>query len=966
MVMAAAMAAVQLRAEEPATVKVDRAAQLQFFEARIRPVLIKHCYECHSAESETVKGGLRLDSALGWSRGGDSGPAIVPGKPEESSLLAALKFDGVEMPPSGRLAGQIVSDFENWIAGGAVDPRREEPALAPSPAPHNQIAAKDLWSFQSVASVAIPEVKATEWPRTAIDHFVLARLEQSGLKPIEDADAGTLLRRLSFDLVGLPPSTATIEQLQSSTTGFDLDSTADDLLQSKQFGEHWARHWLDVARYADSNGGDFNATFHDAWRYRNYVIDVFNSDQPFDQFIVEQIAGDLLPAANDQQRSKQVIATGFLMLGAKMLSERDKRKLQMDVVDEQISVVGTAFMGLTLGCARCHDHKFDPVSAEDYYALAGIFKSTHALEGEIQKYVSDWIRPPLPISLEHRRALDEYKAESDQLAKRIAAVEKQIKTLDKKQSGSQLLEQGVVIDDSQAELVGNWKRSTNSKPYVGKDYIHDEREEKGEKSVTFRTRLPREGQYEVRLSYTAAGGRADNVPVSITHHSGISQLTVDQEKPPTIEKLFLPLGKYRFNTAEDAVVTISTAGTVGFVIVDAVQFVESAGSDAAKQTAAAAKSKTSEAQSDDAVISPELAEAKQQLAELQAQQAKLKKNAPPPAPLALAVEEAKEIGDCHICIRGEPDQVGAVVPRGFIKALQSDAQHSFSQASSGRLELAQWLADPRHPLTARVVVNRIWKNLMGEGLVPSVDNFGQLGERPTHPELLDYLAREFIEHNWSTKWLVREIVRSHAYQLASRSDETCEAIDPENVLLWRANRKRLSAEAIRDTFLSATGELSLDSAESPVGDLGTLVTQNNPNDAGYSQSGNSRRTIYQPIIRNELPALMRVFDFADPDVGTGGRSATTVPAQALWMLNGPMVQTQAAILARDVTAQAAEVEERIVNIYVRALGRHPTYAELKLAREFIERIEDKKHEAIEPWSDLAHAVFATSAFRLID
>lgn len=960
------------RAQTPPAVRSDQARQLNFFESRIRPVLIKHCYECHSAESESLKGGLRLDSAVGWMRGGDSGPALVPGQPQDSLLLDALRFDGLEMPPSGRLPDETLADFEKWIAEGAVDPRRDEPVLAPSPAPHAKASADELWSFQPLAAVDVPPVQARDWPRTVIDRFVLARLEQAGLAPIEDASSGTLMRRLAFDLVGLPPSPEVVEQSQGVQTNAELDYHIERMLESKQFGEHWARHWLDVARYADSNGGDFNATFHDAWRYRNYVIDVFDRDQPFDQFLVEQIAGDLLPAANDQQRSRQLVATGFLMLGAKMLSERDKSKLVMDVVDEQLSAVGTAFMGMTLGCARCHDHKFDPVTAQDYYALAGIFKSTHTLEGEIQKYVSNWIRPELPISQEHRQALDRYEAETQRLKRSIAAVEKQIKSLSGGQAESAALAQGLVVDDSQAELVGEWKSSTNSKPFVGAGYIHDDRQAKGEKSVRFRARVPQPGKYEVRLAYTGTGGRADNVPVTIAHEDGLAQLSVNQEKPATIDKLFLPLGSYRFDPARDAIVTVSNAGTTGFVIVDAVQFVAldpPASADKSSATGEVADRGASKAEAS------ELVEAKRQLTQLQAEQKELEKHAPPPAPRALAVTEAKEIGDCHLCIRGESDQLGAVVPRGFIRALEFDGPAQFDNHSSGRPALAKWLSDPRHPLTARVIVNRIWQNLLGEGLVPTVDNFGQLGQRPSHPELLDYLAHQFIEHDWSTKWLVREIVRSRVYQLSSRSDARCEAIDPENTLLWRANRKRLSAEAIRDTFLTATGELSSENGQAPVAELGTLVTQNNPDDSGYAQGSSSLRTIYQPIIRNELPALMRVFDFADPDASTGGRAVTTVPAQALWMLNGPMVHTQASILARDVLESTPETDARIETIYVRALGRRPSYAELKLAREFLESAGGSSPRAgaapaeagaTELWSDLAHAVFAASAFRMID
>ncbi|MCC6510174.1 MAG: PSD1 domain-containing protein, partial [Pirellulaceae bacterium] len=625
-------------AQKPAS-----ADQLAFFESRIRPVLVKHCYECHSSGSSALKGGLRVDWAGGLTSGGDSGPSITPGHPEDSLLIDALEYDGMEMPPAGKLSADIVADFKAWIADGAIDPRQQPPTESAVPPKHQQLAASQLWSFQPVKKVIPPDVKATAWPTTAIDHFVLAKLEQAGIAPIEDADLSTLVRRLTFDLTGLPPMPAVVDRLANSSAEFDLTAYIDQLLDSEAYGQHWARHWLDVARYADSNGGDFNATFHEAWRYRNYVIAAFNDDKPFDQFIIQQIAGDLLPADNDQQRTEQLVASGFLMLGAKMLSERDKSKLQMDVVDEQVSIVGTAFMGLTLGCARCHDHKFDPISTQDYYALAGIFKSTYVLEGEIQKYVSNWIRSPLPISDEHRAQLDEYQTRSDALKARITKVEKLIKTLDKKAAAP---------TDAASPTT---TPSTTTKP--------------------------------------TSSTPTSSTPASSTPASSTPELV--------------------------------------------------------------------------APASDELTMAKAELEKLQAEMQALKKSAPPPAPLALAARDAKEIGDCQVCIRGEPHQLGPVVPRGFIGDLNYAAPPVFTKEQSGRVELAKWLADGRHLLTSRVIVNRIWKNLIGEGIVPSVDNFGALGEAPTHPELLDYLAHEFTTHQWSTKWLIREIVRSHVYQLSS-------------------------------------------------------------------------------------------------------------------------------------------------------------------------------------------------------
>jgi hypothetical protein len=784
-------------------------------------------------------------------------------------------------------------------------------------------------------------------------------MQSKQLTPLPDADVGTLLRRLAFDLTGLPPTAADVWQLHQSPEYFDWDGYIDRLLQSRAFAEHWARHWLDVARYADSNGGDFNATFHDAWRYRNYVVDAYFNDMPFDQFVVEQLAGDLLSAETPDDRHRQLVATGFLAIGAKMLSERDKVRLQLDVVDEQVSTVGSAFLGMTMGCARCHDHKFDPIPTEDYYALAGIFKSTHTLEGEIQKYVSNWIKTPLPIAPEHEQQLREYSEHLAALEQSIAQTEEIIKT--ESMGSDSLLGDGTIVDDAQAELVGNWKRSSLSKPHVAGGYIHDDESEKGEKSAIFRTRLLSSGKYQVWIAYQSGGNRAKNVPIAIRHAHGLSQVELNESKEPTENKLFELLGTFDFTDSADAEVAITTAGTSGYVVVDAIRFTEHSADGTDAPTAA---------QNDKQRESPALVEAKARLELLNTQLKELRKSAPPPAPTALAAQDAAEIGDCAVCIRGEPHLLGPVVQRGFLSKVNLPTAQPLQipEDQSGRLELARWIADPQHPLTARVFVNRIWSHLVGVGLVASVDNFGQLGQRPSHPELLDYLAHEFVEHGWSTKWLIREIVRSHTYRLSSHSDAAREAIDPENILLWRAHRKRLSAESIRDTLLVATGDLDTSLAESPVASLGTLVTQNSANDTGFTVASDSRRTLYMPVIRNELPSLMRVFDFADPDYGTGDRAETTVPAQALWMLNGPVVRSQAEQLAADLLSASSSPAQRVEQLYVRALGRVPTDNELVLALDFLIQVPPNSAPGfeLEIWTDVVHAVLASSSFRMTD
>lgn len=925
--------------------------QIEFFESRIRPVLIEHCYECHSAESDSIKGGLLVDSAPGLLKGGESGPAIVAGAPQESLLLEAMKYESYEMPPDGKLSPQILADFEQWIAMGAPDPRNDARPSHDAAKGVDVEKGREFWAFQPPEPHVIPEIPEPQLAHNWIDHFVIAQLHDAGLEQVPVAERATLLRRIAYDLTGLPPRPDDIERYLYTDEPTTIENYIDRLLQSPQYAEHWGRHWLDVARYADSNGGDFNATFHHAWRYRNYVIETFAADRPFTQFILEQIAGDLLDSTDDAQRERQLVATGFLMLGAKMLSERDKEKLRMDVVDEQISTIGSAFLGMTLGCARCHDHKFDPIPTTDYYALAGILRSTQTLDGEIQKYVSNWTRQPLPLSSEHQLALDEFQQQSARLEKEIKARKQELKAHEADSSKSQILGQGILIDDAQATLVGDWKASTYSKNFIGDGYIHDDRKDRGNKKVIFEVDIPADGEYELRLAFPGSKGRASNVPVRIVYGTGETQIQVDQTKQAPILTMLKPIGRFPFRQDAPAIVEISNTDADGYVIVDALQLVPVEDLDAPDDPQAA------QAVADVAAL-------KQTIDDLETQLKQLQKNAPPPAPLALAVREEKQPGDYFVCIRGEHRNLGDKVQRGFLTVADFEDAPTIATDQSGRLELARWIADPRNPLTARVYVNRVWSHLLGEGLVRSVDNFGQLGQRPTHPLLLDQLAVEFVEHNWSTKWLVKQILLSRTYQLSSQHDEATWQHDPENRLLWRANRKPLPAESLRDTMLLAAGELDPARGGPPVAHLGTLVTKNTADDQGVEQTSTTMRTLYQPVIRNELPALMRVFDFADPDFVSGKRSHTTVPTQALWMLNGPFIREQSRkVIQRIDERQFSTDSERTEHLYRFVMGRPPTPEEVELTREYLGADDDRQDEL---WVDLAHALFASSAFRMLD
>jgi hypothetical protein len=938
-----------------------------FFKSRIRPVLVKHCYECHSAKSKKVTGGLLLDTAGGFRKGGDSGASFVPGKPEESLLMQALRYESLEMPPADRLPDNVIKDFQRWIQMGAPDSRTEVATQRVRQAIDIE-AGRKFWAFQPPRRHARPATKNADWPQSDIDAFILAKLEAAGLQPAANADRRTLVRRLYFDLLGLPPSPEEVEAFLNDPSPNAVESLVGRLLESPQFGVHWGRHWLDVARYADSNGSDFNATFHDAWRYRDYVVDAFNNDKPYDRFVIEQIAGDLLPYDSDAARSEQIIATGFLMVGAKMLSERDKEKLRMDVIDEQVDTIGRALMGLTLGCARCHDHKFDPIPTRDYYALAGIFRSSITLQGESQQYVSTWKPSPLPAKPEHRAAVKQHTLTRKKLTVSIAAAKKELTAA---RSLARKLRRGenvVTIDDVAAKKVGRWKDSTISPGYVGKGYIHDDDTKKGEKSVRFPITVFKDAFYDVRLSYTGGNGRAGNVPVTVVGAQGEKVVILNQKKKPTIGNLYASVGRFEFAVGKVASVTISNRGTKGHVIVDAVQLVEvdTAGNpvlsgnevDARKLAAADRAVKT---------LDEKVKEQTEWLKQLN-------KNAPPALPQAFAVMERKEIGDCEIRIRGEHKNLGPKVPRGFVQVATARLQPPISDKESGRRELAAWIASPTHPLTARVMVNRIWYHLLGEGIVPSLDNFGTIGARPSHPELLDHLTIDFIEDDWSIKRAIRRIVLSRVYQMGSNDNRQSAEIDPKNSLLWRARRRRLPAEAIRDSMLFIGGRLDLTAGGSPVAGLGTLVTTNSSNDRGFERKTSSRRSLYLPIIRNELPTMLTVFDFANPDLVTGKRPVTNVPAQALLLMNSPFVMNSAEQTAARVLATKPESELELVNqTYRRVLCREPTAADASRAIAFLNsarKTKDSKRSETEAaaraLSELIHVLFASSEFRTLN
>ncbi len=934
----------ELRAANPAPpekpVAADPAkpldqAGIDFFEKRIRPVLTESCAGCHSADAEKnkkLKGNLFLDTRDGVLKGGDSGPAIVPGKPSESLLLKTLHYaDELKMPPKGKLTDAAIKDFEKWIAMGAPDPR-----TATAVVPRRQVGmtieeGRKFWAYQLPKRPQVPVSREPKASVNEIDAFILAALEKKGLKPAPLADRATLIRRLYYDLVGLPPSPEEMDAFVADKNADAYEKLVDKLLASPHYGERWGRHWLDVVRYAESvtlRGFVFNQ----AWRYRDYVIDSFNADVPFDRFINEQIAGDLLTSADSTDRARKLIATTFLQLGNTNLEEQDKKQLRMDVVDEQLDVITKGFLGQTVTCARCHDHKFDPIPTKDYYALAGILRNVRALE---TANVSKWLEVPLPANPDREATLKKHEAAVAALQAKVAAAKANGAT--KVAAGVLAVKDvpGIVVDDAQAKKVGEWMDSTSNKTYIGAGYVHDKDTGKGDKSITFQPESLPPGRYKVRLAYSPGTNRASDVQVHVASADGDKTILVDMKKNPPIDGRFISLGEYRFEKNGIAYVLVSNEDTKGHVCPDAVVFLPLDQKEQAKDDPKPAKAE------------PDNIKAlEDELKKLQA--------SGPKRDLTMSVLEEKVIEDTKVHVRGSVHTLTELAPRGFLTVAVHGTVPLIPRTQSGRKELAHWIASANNPLTARVFANRAWHWLLGDGIVRTTDNFGTTGELPSNPELLDHLALSFIDKKWSAKELVRYIVLSRTYRQSSTGDAATSTADPENRLFGHANRRRLEAECIRDTTLSVSGQIDL-----ARGGLTFPVTL--AADYGYKANSN-RRSVYLPLFRNSMPEILEVFDAADTSVVTGRRNAGTVAPQALFMMNSPFVLDQSKHAAARVLAEKhPDDATRLTRTYRLALGRSPTDGEREIAARFLKGKPEK-----DAWAALFHALFASAEFRYVN
>ncbi len=734
---------------------------LEFFENKIRPVLATNCYVCHSAEAKTRMGGLSLDTRDGIREGGQRGHAVVPSDPAESLLLAAIRYQGdLKMPPEGKLSEDVVANFETWIKMGAPDPRESSARVAETTI--DLSLGREYWAFQAPVKRPPAPVKDLAWPRGMIDQYVLAGLESRGLRPVADAGKPDLLRRVTIDLTGLLPSVEELEAFLADDSERALANVVDRLLDSERYGERWGRHWLDVVRYADTIGRTRNLPFPMAWRYRDYVIRAFNRDKPYDRFLVEQLAGDLLPHSSGDERRENQVATGFLALGAHDLNEPDAKQFEMDIADEMINVTTRSVLALSVGCARCHDHKFDPIPAKDYYAMAGIFHS--------------------------------------------------------------------------AELRNGLRR----RPRFNAGYFQIER--------------------MVEL---------DGVPAFVSAEGAAQQA----ER----ERLWQEL-----RAAEER----------------------------ADRTACRS-------------LVRELAKV------------------PLPGNLAMGVVEAAKPANVRLNIGGDPHTLDKEVPRGFVQVLFAESAQlpEIGDGESGRLQLAQWLTRPDNPLTARVMANRVWRHLFGQGLVATVDNFGSSGRQPTNQALLDYLAVRFVEGGWSVKALVREIALSRAYRLSTRSDPANFEVDPDNDHLWRANIRRLEAESVRDSVLLVSGELRDDAGRAPAEDFDPFRLIN-PGDRRIRpwELNERYRSVFVPVIRNLARPMFETFDFPEPSETKGSRDVTTGPAQALFLMNSEFVRSNALVAAERLMAGRHSDRERVRHAFQQVLGRAPSAGEADRTLRHVEAI----------------------------
>ncbi len=1034
------------------------------FEKNIRPVLARQCLVCHSSRTDPM-GGLRLDSREGMIKGGSRGPAIVPGKAAESLLLRAIRQSGtLKMPPSGKLKDDEIAAFAQWIEMGAPWAAAARPAGA---------ATQKYWAFVPPSDSKLPEVRNRAWVNSPLDSFVLAGLEAKGLKPAPAADKRTLIRRATFDLTGLPPTPAEVQAFLGDKDPGAFARVVDRLLESPHYGERWGRHWLDVARYADSNGLDENLVYRHAHRYRDYVIQAFNQDKPYDLFLKEQLAGDLLPGpVSDRVAFERWTATGFLSLGAKMLAEDDPKKMEMDIVDEQLDTTSRTFMGLTVACARCHDHKFDPIPTADYYSLAGIFKSSKTMENF--KVVAQWheyVLAPEPEREKLKEHQARIEAKNKEIGKVSSAENKKLVEAAREHAGDYLLAAGDMLRYEEIPLQpmqkGAMKREAgsfdrgNANRSLEKEKNNVPKGAKGPYFAEYDVNLPAAGNYQVDLleEETANGtvdlwangvlevrgkrgvGNGQNsaeaggwrVAAVLPLHAGLNTIRLEhksrfpyfealalgewrgQEVPRSMQQTSLKYGLNpgflenwveavrRERGAPASVLYALFGGPLSAWTSPAAEGFRGLQLKSREQVAARYQELFLEADREwKKIAAPKpkdvLADARleayrafshaaagpfaapdnprqyypqparDEIAQLEKERRELEQ-ATPDLPRAMGVSEGEKIENTSIHLRGSHWTLGEEVPRRFPRVIAGENQEPIPAGQSGRLQLAEWLTHPGHPLTSRVMANRIWRWHFGRGIVASTDNFGRLGEPPSNQPLLDWLARRFVEQGWSMKQMHRTIMLSNTYQMSTAFDPRAAEADPENILLWRANRRRLEAEAIRDAVTAVSGIIDWTPGGTMLDykDRQYVATTEKRGGVDYDLP---RRAVYIPVVRSSMYEMFQAFDLPDPAVPNGDRNSTVIAPQALFMMNSTLVLKATREMASKLLADPAmDDAARVRDVYERALARSPAPLDVQRALAFVAQVEKAETRETDPekrrllaWQSFCKAMISSNEF----
>ncbi|WP_068131739.1 PSD1 and planctomycete cytochrome C domain-containing protein [Roseimaritima ulvae] len=975
--------------------------QLEFFEKQVRPLLAEHCYECHSVRADKLQAGLLMDSRASLLEGGDSGEAMVPGDPDASLIIEAVRYESYEMPPNGKLSDQDIQTLEKWVQMGAPWPQEDAPTAEPN-APVFDLQARkaEQWAWQPIAHPPLPNVHDTDWPRDDLDRFILAKLEAAELSPAADADRRALVRRLYFDLTGLPPTPEQVRQALAMEGPQATAELVDQLLDSPAFGERWGRHWLDLVRYAESRGHEFDNDAENAYQYRDYVIRAFNADVPYDQLVREHLAGDLLsnPRLNPETGANEsVLGTGFWFLGEWVHSPVDIRKDEADRFDNMIDVMSKTFLGVTVACARCHDHKFDPISTADYYSLSGFLQSSDYRQVRFESLEHNRrIAQQLDVlDTDFRRQINAVLADAvppmaDQPSKHSdAAVSIDYANLsagdwmqDGYSFGMRARHAGQLVvaeQDGQPQLHIAPRHAAASDPFwnglqsIGGKGVHNRgRLEKLPRSGrTLRTPTIDLTDGDVAIRVHGSG----HVVACVDSHRLIAGplhgQTIAEIKPGNgwvrmnLKRYVGHRVHFEFTPKQDATLEVCcvTQGATPKQLKN-IERREATIAAAAEARQAAIEQWL---QSDDAAV----AEVRQLLALWDSQRRELSAQVRRKSQIAMGMMDGSGEDD-HVLIRGNAGKPGKLEPRHFLTAITGDAPLPL-QTRSGRLELAAQINDPANPLTARVIVNRIWHHLMGRGIVPTTDDFGVLGQRPTHPELLDHLAQRFLADGRSIKRMIRTIALSRSYQMSSHSDPAAVQADPKNLLWHHRPPARLQGEAIRDALLTISGQLdqTMYGEPVPIHLTSFMDGRGRPGHSG-PLDGQGRRSIYISVRRNFLSPFMLTFDTPVPFSTMGRRNVSNVPAQALILMNDPFVvaQTQAwAERALSVVPpsddQNADIGQRIDWMYQSAFARPADEQEQQIATAFLQQQATARELGINDaalWADLAHALVNTKEF----